>query len=466
MNLIEKEPLHLFRAGSYGAKGTYTAADLEGIASRYNASQKSADPQDRKPAPLKFDHKDEGPAAGFFRELFVRGDNLYGVPLMVPEQIERIKSEGWHNRSVEFSKGKDGKYELRAVALLGAARPEIGGLEPARFDEATGDELIAFCGSEMIAPAPFSIPETDPFPGSHGTIVDEVETAAMLGHSHIVYLDAQGRGFTSPPFVRGPYGAATPVGGDSHIHKIEGREIAPAGAVPHIHNFAIEGTYRKYGEEKPAPEPKAPETKNNPPKENKKMSSTVEDLTVAQFTENKMQLERTKAENEALRRRAEMAEAELAAKANSDKIRKFGDFWGRIRETGKVPASLEGRASLIFDQLGDNAVKFSEGGEEKVSSGQDLFIQFCNALPGDPGKLRTAIGTSPDNPAFMEGGKGKGAKKMGKKAYFAEMMKRGEEKMKAAGSDNKARYFAEAEAEMIAEGITQVEDGVPTDTEE
>jgi uncharacterized small protein (DUF1192 family) len=146
-------PVEIFRVGNYGPKGQYTVADLQQIADDYNAKQVSPDPQDRKQAPFKFDHSGTGPAAGFISSLMVNGNSLYAVPEYVPALIGTLKSGAYRNRSVEIVKRPDGKLELQAVALLGAARPEVGGLAPMQFAQAESFETIE---SEFSDPITFS----------------------------------------------------------------------------------------------------------------------------------------------------------------------------------------------------------------------------------------------------------------------------------------------------------------------
>ena len=60
--------LEVFRAGNYGAKGSYSEADLEQIAKDY-------DPQLHE-APVTLDHEQQGPALGWVQSLRAMGKTL------------------------------------------------------------------------------------------------------------------------------------------------------------------------------------------------------------------------------------------------------------------------------------------------------------------------------------------------------------------------------------------------------
>jgi hypothetical protein len=468
------KPIHIFRAGDFGPKGRYTPAELAAMADRYNEDQKSTDPQRRKKAPIKFDHVDSGPAAGYVESLFVDGLNLFAVPDWVPAQIDKIKNEGWRNRSVEFTKGGSG-YEFRALALLGGARPEVGGLEPIEFHESTDTTdggtvyhlTFAFGEDVDTAALPVTIdsdatpgvvtfanvsPEVSPFPEAHGPIVEEVSTAPILGHSHVAFVDNAGRGFTSVPLVYID-GKLTPEEG-GHVHQITAREIQTAGEIPHVHLFRVSGDHRRFSE---ATKPTAKESKPMPNTTtvDQNAGAAPQSPTTIQFTEMQAQLMRTQAELEQARKEKERADFLLRARKDADKIRTFSEGWNRAREKGTVPEALKGKASLIFDQLSDDAIQFTEGGETKVSNGQALFLAFLESLPASLDGLRNVTADTVETFAERKAAKAKmSEKRMSRPAFFAELEKRGMAKMKETGSTNAARVMAETEAAMRADGYS------------
>ena len=122
--------MEIFRAGDYGAKGSWTPEDLDAIAADYTP--------ERHEAPLTLDHASSGPAIGWVEHLRRVGDRLiakvHGVPNVVAELIRR---GNYKQRSAELvRKFRDtGKPYLRAVSLLGAAIPEVKGLRPIQFSE-------------------------------------------------------------------------------------------------------------------------------------------------------------------------------------------------------------------------------------------------------------------------------------------------------------------------------------------
>ncbi len=124
-NEVEME---VFRTGDYGAKGSYSPADLQRMADDYRP--------DLLEAPLTFDHAQTGPAYGWVSRLRCDGDRLVAALKGVPEAVrEAVKSGAYKRRSVELFRKlpHTGRPYLRAVSLLGAATPEVKGLRDVCF---------------------------------------------------------------------------------------------------------------------------------------------------------------------------------------------------------------------------------------------------------------------------------------------------------------------------------------------
>lgn len=117
--------VEVFRAGDYGPKGTYDVATLEAIARRYRTA-----PQ---PAPVTFDHAQDGPAHGWVEALECRGDVLVArVAQPSPELLSALAGGRFRHPSIELDAidSPEGPT-LRAVSFLGARLPEVKGLTPA-----------------------------------------------------------------------------------------------------------------------------------------------------------------------------------------------------------------------------------------------------------------------------------------------------------------------------------------------
>ncbi len=134
-NLIDVE---VFRAGDYGERGVYTAADLDAIAADYNPREHEA--------PVTIDHAQSGPAHGWVLGLRALGDRLVAtLGRISPSLAEAIGAGAFRKRSVEIYRrfSATGRPYLKAVSFLGAAAPEVKGLADPEFAE-TADSVASF----------------------------------------------------------------------------------------------------------------------------------------------------------------------------------------------------------------------------------------------------------------------------------------------------------------------------------
>jgi hypothetical protein len=135
--------LEVFRAGSYGEKGSYTEADLDKIVQNYKPSEHEA--------PVVIGHpKDNGPAWGWVEGLKRVGNTLMAKLRQVHPQFEQMVAEGmFKKRSISLY--TEPKLGLRHLGFLGAMPPEVKGLaDPVFRDGKYAD--IPFVEEEVMEP--------------------------------------------------------------------------------------------------------------------------------------------------------------------------------------------------------------------------------------------------------------------------------------------------------------------------
>lgn len=122
----------VFKAGKY-PQGTFTKKEITAIAKNY-------DPKFCE-APITIDHQQTGPAYGWVENVKAEGEKLMVSFKEVPEAFEKDVNEGKYKKvSVELYRNLEGKGAyLKAVSFLGAATPQVKGLEPIKFMEAEAD---------------------------------------------------------------------------------------------------------------------------------------------------------------------------------------------------------------------------------------------------------------------------------------------------------------------------------------
>ena len=122
----------VFKAGKY-PQGTFTKKEITAIAKNY-------DPKFCE-APITIDHQQTGPAYGWVENVKADGEKLMVSFKEVPEAFEKDVNEGKYKKvSVELYRNLEGKGAyLKAVSFLGAATPQVKGLEPIKFMEAEAD---------------------------------------------------------------------------------------------------------------------------------------------------------------------------------------------------------------------------------------------------------------------------------------------------------------------------------------
>lgn len=122
----------VFKAGTY-PQGKFTKKEIAEIAKNY-------DPQFCE-APITIDHQQSGPAYGWVDKVVAENDKLKVSFKDIPEAFEKDVNSGKYKKvSVELYRNLEGKGAyLKAVSFLGAATPQVKGLEPIKFMESESD---------------------------------------------------------------------------------------------------------------------------------------------------------------------------------------------------------------------------------------------------------------------------------------------------------------------------------------
>ena len=118
----------VFRAGKY-PQGEFTKKQVAEIAANY-------DPKFCE-APITIDHEQTGPAYGWVDTAKAEGDILKVSFKDTPQEFQDEVNSGKYKKvSIELYKNLEGKGPyLKAVSFLGAAIPQVKGLEPVKFME-------------------------------------------------------------------------------------------------------------------------------------------------------------------------------------------------------------------------------------------------------------------------------------------------------------------------------------------
>lgn len=132
----------VFKAGKY-PQGNFTKKEIAQIATNY-------DPKFCE-APITIDHQQSGPAYGWVDVVKADNDKLKVSFKDVPEEFEKEVNSGKYKKvSVELYRNLEGKGAyLKAVSFLGAATPQVKGLEPIKFMESEAD-IFEFENEETI----------------------------------------------------------------------------------------------------------------------------------------------------------------------------------------------------------------------------------------------------------------------------------------------------------------------------
>lgn len=125
----------VFKAGNY-PQGNFSVKDVEILASNYDANFSEA--------PITLDHEQKGPAYGWVSGLKSENGKLKASFRDVTDELKEYVQSGKYKKiSVEIYKELEGrKPYLKAVSFLGAAIPQIKGMEPVEFKEGETETYI------------------------------------------------------------------------------------------------------------------------------------------------------------------------------------------------------------------------------------------------------------------------------------------------------------------------------------
>lgn len=125
----------IFKAGNY-PQGAFTEADIKSLVTNYDPSFCEA--------PLTLDHIQSGPAYGWVSALKDDNGSLKASFRDITEGLKDYVQSGQYKKiSVEIYKELEGrKPYLKAVSFLGAAIPQVKGMEPVQFKELPSEVFI------------------------------------------------------------------------------------------------------------------------------------------------------------------------------------------------------------------------------------------------------------------------------------------------------------------------------------
>lgn len=142
--------IEVFRSGTFtpmsGASVTYSADDLAGIASSYDA--------DAAPAPVVIGHPTtDAPAYGWVTgfEYDADADLLFAdIGDLEPEFVEAVEAGRYKKVSMSFhmpdapNNPTPGQWSAKHIGFLGGAAPAVSGLKPVQFAQGKDGEVATF----------------------------------------------------------------------------------------------------------------------------------------------------------------------------------------------------------------------------------------------------------------------------------------------------------------------------------
>lgn len=125
----------VFKAGNY-PQGVFSTKDIEALAQNYDPVFSEA--------PVTLDHEQKGPAYGWVSGLKAEDGKLKASFRDVADELKEYVQSGKYKKiSVEIYRELDGKKPyLKAVSFLGAAIPQVKGMEPVEFKDGESEIYI------------------------------------------------------------------------------------------------------------------------------------------------------------------------------------------------------------------------------------------------------------------------------------------------------------------------------------
>jgi len=404
--------IEAFKAGDYGDKGRYTVDDLDAIAASYDPALHSA--------ALKFDHIDQGPAAGWISRVYRSGEKLLvDVVNATKEAADGFLGE-WRNRSAEIYRDFEGsgKPYLRGLALLGSAAPHVKGLAHVtpeqiaamkdagqRFTVLSDDPKGAVAFYDYMMPGEYEEPEVKEMPlpyvsAPYGSpagmntvatkaivIVDSEATGETRGHCHVADLSKSADGWTSPPC---PCGPAIP--GDTHQHVIERGVVLPALdglGVMHTHELELEAEDYQIESINAMEAMKMNDTTQTPdPTPVAPVPSA--DERAAKFAEMEARFAAIEADN------ARMT-LELAATKRKARDASFDSAWEKALAEGRCVPAQRAKEFAIFNALCDGSGAVVNFGENAEHAPADAYLIALSERPASGLIAQDVAGAASNN---------------------------------------------------------------------
>ena len=235
---------------------------------------------------------------------------------------------------------------------------------PRSTSNGVGDNGSAFGGSAAIDCASFGEIPTAPEGAAFTLLTESNYSDSMLGHSHDVFTDGEGNGFTGPP--RGYCCDDAAPGG--HQHTVTAGVIQPYAdeKVPnHSHSFSTYKTHRAATEAPPTEVTAMSEATAKP--ENAAPAAPENVVSFAEFEAMKKEREADKARIAALE--TDREKSQLTAQ--------FSETWEKsIREGRATPGDRERKLALFMAQSSD-VVSFGEN----AKTARELFLEDIATAP-------------------------------------------------------------------------------------
>ncbi|MFB2553346.1 peptidase [Ensifer soli] len=323
------KPFEIFRAGQHtSSQGIALGASVESLV----AFAEAYDPAQHQ-APIVIGHpKTNAPAWGWIKSLSVKGDRLIAEAERVdPTFAEMVREGRYDKRSIGIyapaSPGNPtpGQYHLRHVGFLGAEPPAVKGLAPIEFAEAE-DGVITI--------------DLDFAEGRRAWMFESIGRLLSGIRDHFI--------------------ASSDVEtADRLIPKWELDQLTQGAAEMRAEDRPASPTFSETettGD--PMPSPTIPPATSSP-------GDADQRLAEIEAREQKLAADQLA-----------FSEASRKAQAKQD-----ADFVDSIVKAGRLPIGLKDKAVVLFSELDDGVLTFSEGGTDVTSTPRAAFRSLLESLP-------------------------------------------------------------------------------------
>lgn len=135
--------VHVFTCGDYGRKGNWPPERIDRMNSAYSPALEKAK--------VKKEHVDSGPKHGEITRIWREGQKVYADIANISKELSQDIVDGsYEDRSVEiFLEHATTKEPYwKGLAFLGAAPPQVKGMEPLQFTDQHGAAYLGFASEE------------------------------------------------------------------------------------------------------------------------------------------------------------------------------------------------------------------------------------------------------------------------------------------------------------------------------